>query len=67
MQQTIKAILSLSFATILAATPAFAQEDDKTGFYVAPEVGLVKWSDYCGNISDCDDTVLDSDCRAAIV
>ena len=41
MKHTIKAILSLIFAAVLAVAPAVAQEDDKSGIYVSPEAGVL--------------------------
>lgn len=69
MKQTIKAVLSLFIAAAMAATtPAFAAHEgdsaphkDEVGFYVAPEVGLVKLQDYCGSTAlvretNCEDS-----------
>ena len=50
MKHTTKAILSLIFAAILAVAPAVAQEEDKSGFYVSPEVGQFKAGDICANL-----------------
>lgn len=49
------------FAAVCLSLPAFAEERESRGFYVAPEVGLVKIKDYCGSapgitVSDCEDS-----------
>ena len=58
--------LAFAIAAAFAASPVVAQEEtefnsahDKTGFYVSPEAGIVKFADNCGNNSvDCEDTSL---------
>ncbi|MGI9298399.1 MAG: porin family protein [Gammaproteobacteria bacterium] len=56
-RSTMRKTLAFIFAAVMVAvSPVVLAEEDKTGFYVAPEVGLVKLQDWCGSTEFIRDT-----------